>query len=54
MIEQHLQTEHDKRCVPWQTNLPLINYSKMSEIAHDCGLLYESSLLLELSIDPVL
>ena len=53
-IEQHLQTQQDKRCFPWQTNLPFINYNRLSEIAHDCGLLYEASLLLELSIDPVL
>lgn len=53
-IEQHLETELDKSCTPWQINLPLINYNKLSEIAHDCGLYYNASLFLELSIDHVL
>ena len=53
-IERHIKMELDKKCIPWQLHLPLINYNKLSEIAHDCGLFYEASLMLELSIDPVL
>ena len=53
-IERHLEQEIDKRSIPWQTNLPRIDYAKLSKMALDCGMYYTAAVFVELSLDPIL
>ena len=53
LIDQHLNHLMDKKCLPWQLNLLDIDYTKVSEVAHESGLHHTAALMLELSLDHV-